>query len=50
MQKQLSPGEGFMISQLDGTLSVGDLLNLSATDRVRTLEIIAKLMRDGIVA
>lgn len=46
MTVNLSPDEGFLLSQIDGTLSIEELLNLS-NDRVRTLEIIAKLLREG---
>ena len=41
--------EGFVLSQLDGEVSVSDLLSLSTLDRVQTLEIIARLLREGIV-
>ena len=47
-QKNLSPDEGFLLSQIDGQMSIEELLNL-ANDRVRTLEILAKFIREGIV-
>ncbi len=49
MAMNLSPDEGFLLSQIDGRLSIEELLNLAA-DRVRTLEIIAKLIAAGVVA
>lgn len=48
MRMNLSPDEGFLLSQIDGRLSIEELLNLAA-DRVRTLEIIAKLLAAGVV-
>jgi hypothetical protein len=38
-----------MLSQIDGRMSIADLISLSTAERVRTLEIIAKLLREGIV-
>lgn len=49
MKLRLQPDEGFMLSQVDGRMSIADLISLSTADRVRTLEIIAKLIREGIV-
>ena len=49
MKLRLQPDEGFMLSQIDGRMTIGDLISVSNSDRVRTLEIIAKLLRDGIV-
>jgi tetratricopeptide (TPR) repeat protein len=49
MQLKLKPDEGFMLAQIDGRLSIADLISLSTSDRVRTLEVIAKLLRDEIV-
>lgn len=49
MKLKLQPDEGFMLSQIDGRMTIGDLISVSNSDRVRTLEIIAKLLRDGIV-
>jgi tetratricopeptide (TPR) repeat protein len=48
MSLNLTPDEGFLLSQIDGALSIEELLNLSS-DRVRTLEILAKFQRDGLV-
>ncbi len=48
MKMNLTPDEGFLLAQMDGSLSIEELLNLAA-DRVRTLEIVAKLLREGVV-
>ena len=49
MKKNLTPDEGFLLSQIDGQMSIEELLNL-ANDRVRTLEILAKFIREDIVS
>jgi tetratricopeptide (TPR) repeat protein len=49
MQLKLKPDEGFMLAQIDGRLTIADLISLSTSDRVRTLEVIARLLRDEIV-
>ncbi|MFI5317577.1 MAG: tetratricopeptide repeat protein [Myxococcota bacterium] len=49
MKLRLQPDEGFILSQIDGRMSIADLISLSTADRVRTLEIVAKLIRDGVV-
>ena len=46
---RLAPDEGFILSQIDGQLSVDDLLSLH-TDRVRVLEVLARFVSDGIVS
>lgn len=48
MQLNLSPEEGFLLSQIDGSMSIEQLLNLSK-DRVHALQILAKFMREGLV-
>jgi tetratricopeptide (TPR) repeat protein len=50
LKLRLAPDEGFLLSQVDGTLSIADLIALSSSDRVRTLDIIARFLRDGIIA
>ena len=50
MKLRLAPDEGFLLSQVDGTLSIADLIALSSADRVRTLDILARLLRDGVIA
>jgi tetratricopeptide (TPR) repeat protein len=50
MKLRLAPDEGFLLSQVDGTLSIADLIALSSADRVRTLDIIARFLREGIIA
>lgn len=47
MQLNLTPNEGFLLSQIDGSVSIEELLNL-AKDRVSTLEILAKFIREGL--
>ncbi len=49
MKLKLQPDEGFMLSQIDGRMTIGDLISVSTSDRVRTLEVIAKLIREQIV-
>jgi tetratricopeptide (TPR) repeat protein len=49
MKLRLQPDEGFMLSQIDGRMTIADLISLSTADRVRTLEIIAKLIRENVV-
>lgn len=49
MKLALKPDEGFLLSQIDGRVTIADLINLSTSTRVRTLEIIARLLREGIV-
>ena len=49
MKLRLQPDEGFMLSQIDGRMSIADLISVSTADRVRTLEVIAKLIREGVV-
>jgi tetratricopeptide (TPR) repeat protein len=44
----LRPDEGYLIAQIDGSTSIDQLLSM-ARDRVRALEIIARLLRDRIV-
>ncbi len=49
MKLNLAPDEGFLLSQIDGTLSIDQLLSMASTDRVRTLEVLARFLRDGLV-
>jgi hypothetical protein len=46
----LAPDEGYLLSQIDGTLSIEQLLSLSKTERVRSLEILAMFLAKGFVA
>jgi tetratricopeptide (TPR) repeat protein len=48
MQLNLSPVEGFLLSQIDDDITIEQILNLSK-DRVRTLEILAKFISEGLV-
>jgi tetratricopeptide (TPR) repeat protein len=45
----LKPDEGFLLSQIDGTLTVEELISLSTAGRVETLEILARFVSEGIV-
>ena len=49
MNLKLHPDEGFLLSQIDGQLSIQELISLATNDRVRALEIIARFLREGIV-
>ncbi len=45
----LQPDEGFLLSQIDGRVTIEDLISLSSTARVRTLETLARFLREGLV-
>jgi tetratricopeptide (TPR) repeat protein len=45
----LRPDEGFLLSQIDGSVTIEELISLSSTDRVRTLETLARFLREGLV-
>jgi tetratricopeptide (TPR) repeat protein len=49
LQRDLQPDEGFLVSQIDGVLTIENLISLSTLDRFRTLQIVARLLREGIV-
>jgi hypothetical protein len=49
MKLALKPDEGFLLSQIDGRVTIADLINLSTSNRVRTLEVVARFLREGIV-
>jgi len=48
MQLNLTPDEGFLLSQVDGEVTIEQILSLSQ-DRVHTLQILAKFIREGLV-
>jgi tetratricopeptide (TPR) repeat protein len=48
-QHPLSPEAGYLLSQIDGRVTIDDLLSLSTVGRFETLEILARLLRDHIV-
>ncbi len=50
MKLKLHPDEGFLLSQIDGNLSISDLISLSTCTKQRTLEVLARLIREKIVA
>lgn len=45
----LGPEEGYVLSQVDGALTIDELLSLSNMGRFRTLELVAGLLRDRII-
>ncbi len=45
----LTPEAGFLLSQIDGSLSVEELLSVSTTGRAETLELVVQLLQQGIV-
>lgn len=47
--RQLGPVEGYLLSQIDGILTLEELLTLSTVGRFRTLEILSELIRDEII-
>jgi tetratricopeptide (TPR) repeat protein len=49
MALDLQPDEAFLVSQIDGSVSIDDLISLSTTDRFRSFEIVTRLLREGIV-
>ncbi len=50
LKLKLDRDEGFMLSQVDGKVSIADLMSLSTCSRNRTLEVLARLIREKIVA
>jgi tetratricopeptide (TPR) repeat protein len=49
VQRELGPEEGFLLSQIDGSLTVDEILSLSTFGHFRTIEMLARLLRDGII-
>ena len=49
LKLKLDREEGFMLSQIDGKVSIADLISLSSCSRNRTLEVLARLIREKIV-
>lgn len=49
MALDLQPDEAFLLSQIDGSVTIDDLISLSTTDRFRSFEIVTRLLREGIV-
>ena len=50
LKLKLDRDEGFMLSQIDGEVSIADLISMSTWSRSRTLEVLARLIREKIVA
>lgn len=49
MALDLQPDEAFLLSQIEGSVTIDDLVSLSSTDRFRSFEIVTRLLREGIV-
>jgi tetratricopeptide (TPR) repeat protein len=49
VQQELGPEEGFLLSQIDGSLTVDEILSLSTFGHFRTIEMLARLLRDGVI-
>jgi len=50
MNLKLHPDEGFLLAQIDGKVTIADLISLATCGRERTLEVVARLLREKIVA
>ncbi len=50
LRLRLRPEEGFLLSQVDGRVTVDELISLSSSDRFTALEMIARFIREGILA
>ncbi len=50
LKLRLRPEEGFLLSQVDGRVTVDELISLSGSDRFNALEMIARFLREGILA
>ena len=50
MDSRVSPEQAFLLSRLDGGVSVEEVLDLSPLSRRDTLRLLLALMRDGLVA
>jgi predicted lipid-binding transport protein (Tim44 family) len=50
LKLRLRPEEGFLLSQVDGRVTVDELISLSSSDRFSALEMIARFIREGILA
>lgn len=45
----LRPDEGFLLAQIDGNVTIEEIISVSSTDRVQTLETLARFLREGLV-
>ena len=45
----LTPQEGFLLSQIDGLVTIEEVISLSTSGRVETLEMLVRLIREGVV-
>lgn len=49
VHRELGPEEGYLLAQVDGSVTLDELLSLSTVGRFRTLSILARLLRDRII-
>lgn len=49
LRQDLKPREAFLLTQVDGFVSIDDLISVSSSDRFQTLEMIARFIRQGIL-
>ncbi len=49
LKRDLQPDEGFFVSLIDGAMTIESLIAVSSLDRFRTLEILARFLREEIV-
>lgn len=49
VQRELGPEEGFLLSQIDGSLTIDEILSLSTFGHFRTVEMLSRLLREGII-
>lgn len=50
MLLDLRPDEAYLLSQVDGMVTIDDLLSLVTLDKLRTFQILVRLVREGIVS
>ena len=49
LEQNLKPEEAFLLTQVDGQVSIDDLISLTNADRFSTLEMLARFIREGIL-
>ncbi len=50
LKLKLKPEEAFLLTQVDGVVSIDDLISLTSADRFHTLEMLARFLREGVLA
>ncbi len=50
LKLKLKPEEAFLLTQVDGLVSIDDLISLTSGDRFHALEMIARFLREGVLA